>query len=579
MQTPKPNIEFDENGIPINTDFGDSYYSKSGGLEETKEVFIKACDLENKFANQNVITIGELGFGTGLNFLVVWQVWQKLKKPNGILHFYTFEKFLMPAQTAAKALEKWPELSFLTQKLIEKWPIAKKGNQRIWLDDNIALNIIIGDANETIKLQTFKADAWFLDGFAPRANQDLWGVELFNELKRLSHEDVKIGTYSVAQIVRQSLEKNGFHFKKCAGFGTKRERLEAWLDGTRKAVQRPKSIAIIGGGIAGASIAHALNRRGFEPVIFDDDEKGEYKASNNPRGLFMPRLDRVDNAEARFFKEAYLYAINEYQKLGNCFDNSGAIEIAKHVRDVEKYAMFKENPPFDEEFMEVFENSILHKKGGTIWPKETCDILSKDAIKIYKKIAKIEQIQNIWKLYDENGQLLMDTDCLIIANGIGLNDFPNISNLSVTGRMGQISIAENETAPQDLPIGSNGYYIKLENGYLFGATFDIVDIKTPPEVTQLGHEKNLEILSKFAPNIAKNVDLNNLKGRTSMRVVSKNKMPIAGDLAPNLYVHGALGSRGFSISFLLAEMIASQINNEPNPMDKEVVAQIHPSRL
>lgn len=574
----KPNIEFDENLIPINRDFGDSYYSKSGGLDETKEVFINACGLSEKFANQDNVIIGELGFGTGLNFLVVYDLWRKLKRKNGVLHFYTFEKFLMPRETAQIALSKWPEIKDLANELIENWPIHKTGSERIWFNDNIALNIIIGDANETILKQNFKADAWFLDGFAPRTNQDLWNIELFSHLKRLCKPNARLGTYSVAQIVRNSLEVNGFQFQKCKGFGSKRERLEAWLDGEEHIHQPPNSCVIIGNGIAGSALAHSLLKRNFDVTIIEDDAIGAIKASNNKAGLFMPKLDRLDDEYSRFYKEAYIYSWRQYKKLENCYEEIGVQEFARNDRDFEKFAIFKTNPPLPNDFLNIENDYLNHKKGGIIWPQNTCKALSNGAKFIDAKVLKIEKSQNnSWLVIGNNDEIIKESQLVFIANGAGIANLEIAQNLEVTGRMGQVSIA-NKKIDNSNPISSGGYFIPLNDGFLIGATFDRVGLNNPLEITHDAHKKNIEIIEKFAPNLAQEIDINKLYGRTSMRVVTKDKMPIAGKLEENLYVLSALGSRGFSISLLLAEHLISEIMGEPSPLSQFIIDKISISK-
>jgi tRNA 5-methylaminomethyl-2-thiouridine biosynthesis bifunctional protein len=567
-----PNIEFDENNIPINLDFGDSYYSKSGGLEETNAVFIDACKLREKFAKQKTIIIGETGFGTGLNLLAVWDIWQNLRRPNAILHFYTFEKFLMQRETAKQALEKWPQLANLAQLLLQKWPMNIGGIQRIWLDTQTALNIIVGDAQETMAKQDFLADAWFLDGFAPRANPDFWGQDIFTQIKRLSKPNVRIGTYTVAKIVRDGLAAVGFEFAKQKGFATKRERLEAWLEDSMPVQQtqlpNPKKIAIIGGGIAGSALVYSLAKRGYEITIFDNDIKGDFKASNNPRGLLMPRLDRTDDELSQLFKHSYLYTIQELQKFeGQGFNKTNIVEFGKTQRDFDKFAIFAQNPSLDSEHLEIDEKQLLHKNAGMAYPWQICEKLRGEIELTPLEIVKINQQNNGFELIDENNQSHI-FDYVILANGSALNQLCPIP-LPIEGRMGQVSITKGKYFEHNLPLSAGGYSVPFEDGFVFGATFEPVKLDEKLVVTQDGHQRNIENLGKFAPYLSQNIDCQNLLGRTSMRVVVYDKKPIADEIPDykNMYVLGALGSRGLSMALFLAEIIASKINDEPLPIE------------
>ncbi len=576
-----PHIEFDENNIPINLDFGDSYYSKSGGLDETLEVFIKACNLYEKFANQKNIIIGETGFGTGLNFLVVWQEWQKNRKPNSILHFYTFEKFLMPKETAQKALSKWPQLNNDAQKLLSKWPIATSGLQRIWLDEQTSLNIIIGDANETMQKQNFKADAWFLDGFAPRSNPDFWNDNIFSQVARLIKTDGRVATYSVAKIVRDGLEAAGFEHKKCEGFGSKRERLEAWPKSSniQELPKLPAKIAIIGGGISGSALYYALKKRGADIEIFDNDIKGEHKASNNPRGLIMPRIDRQDTVEARLFKLAYLYAIRELEAFEkNGFDKTIIKEFAKSKRDIEKYKIFKLQNPIDDELLQIEDDYLIHK-GAMAYPSKLCENLRGKNSIIEADIKSIKFDGEKWHLFDAQNVEYV-ADIVILANGHGINRFL-FDTLPITGRMGQVSITKQKYCDDNIPRAASGYSVPFEDGFLFGATFEVCELSKIPQVTSDANLENIKVLSEFLPDLANNIDENELEARASMRVVSDDMRPIAGAIynENNLFTLGALGSRGFSLALILAELIACEIYYEPSPFEDEIRNLVTPHRF
>ncbi len=581
MTKPTPHIEFDENNIPINLDFGDSYYSKSGGLDETLEVFVKACDLYEKFKSQNNIIIGETGFGTGLNFLVVWQEWQKNRLPNSILHFYTFEKFLMSKDIAQKALSKWPQLNNEIQILLNKWPIATSGLQRIWLDKQTSLNIIIGDANETMQKQNFKADAWFLDGFAPRSNPDFWNDNIFSQIAKLIKSDGKIGTYSVAKIVRDGLEKAGFDYRKCAGFGSKRERLEAWPKASipKETTKSPTKIAIIGGGIAGSALCYAVGKRGVEIEIFDNDRKGEYKASNNPRGLIMPRIDKLDIPEARLFKLAYLYAMRELENFeNNGFDKTIIYEYAKSKRDIEKYKTFKLQNPIDDALLQIEDDYLIHN-AAMVYPSQLCEKLRATSSIIDADIKSINFDGEKWHLLDVN-HIEHIADIVILANGNGINKLL-FDALPISGRMGQVSISKQKYCEDNIPRAASGYSIPYQDGFLFGATFEVCELSKPVQITTQANQENIRILSEFLPDLAKNIDENELEARSSMRVVSDDMRPIAGPIynENNLYALGALGSRGFSLALILAEMIVCEIFQEPLPLEDEIKNLVSPHRF
>lgn len=576
-----PDIEFDENQIPHSRHFNDSYYSKAGGFEETKIVFHQACNLPNAWQNSQNFTIGETGFGTGLNFLCTWDLWNKTKPKNGILHFISFELYLMDVVQAKQALAKWPELEALSELLLAKWPVRTNGAQRIWFEEyGICLDINIGDARQMMPKLSFKADAWFLDGFAPARNPELWGEDIFKEIRRLSKPEVKIGTYSVAQIVRHGLESAGFKYQKCEGFAGKRERLEAWLDDPIQPMKpRPQKAIIIGGGVAGTVCAYALSLRNVDCYIIDNDKDGIRKASNNPAGLIMPRIDRLETREARFFRAAFLQAIKVYNNFGEAaFKPTGVLEFAKFARDIDKFAILKNAPPLGQDFL-LFpnESKLHHLKGAIVYPSQIVKALGEKANKIFAKAIKLERDKSGFIVQCDNGATI-EGDICIIANGQGLPEFLT-EELPLVGRTGVVSFADVPWPENQIPFVGKAYALPHENGILFGATYQPQNLDEIAEISDDAHEKNIDILNQTLPSIAKNLNPTKLKGRASMRVAAQDRLPVTGKIEENLYVLGALGSRGFSTAPMGAEIIASLACHEPLPIEDDLIKLISPNRF
>lgn len=577
----KYNIYFDENNIPISNIFNDSYYSKSDGLLEAQTVFLAACGLPNNWHDNSNYVIAELGFGTALNFLATMKMWTENKPENSHLHFVSFEQFPLDAEIAKTAHENWPEILEYSEKLIKLWPAPILGIQRIEFKDmNISLTLVVGDANETMKSMDFKADCWFLDGFAPSRNPELWSKKIFYNIKRLSKPQVRIGTYTVAGLVRNNLADTGFEFEKKEGFANKRERLEAWLPETDNVFNQKQmgNVAIIGAGVAGSAIAYYLKKRGFSSIIFDDDIDNTQKASGNRAGLIMPRLDRTNTKEARFFREAYINACNMYAQMPEkCFKNKVIKEIGKSNRDFEKYEMFKDNLPLSADYLEVGDNCIFHKKGGIVYPQKIIEHLSDGCEKKSIKIDNIEKDENgLWQLFS-NGEFIGSFDNVFIASGTGLNKLLE-NKLPLNGKQGVVSIAPAD-CEVDMPLAGRGYVLCDEDAILFGATFEAIELDDIPEVSEQSHIKNLEILNLMDCNVAKGINIDKLDGRASTRVISKDKLPIVGKLDDNLFVLGALGSRGFSTAHILAQSLICKIFSEPMPIEKEIFEIIDVERF
>ena len=208
-------------GVPIATAFDDPYYSLDNGLAETRHVFLAGNDLPAGFGGN--FQIAELGFGTGLNFLVTWQAWINEGRP-GTLHFTSFEAFPMAPDDMRAALSAFPEVSALADAMLAKW---QPGAGPVLLNDGPTLEVIIGDARETVPAWHAAADAWFLDGFSPAKNPALWEPALLASVGAHTKPGGTAATYSAAGHVRQSLATAGFDVTRIPGFGRKRHMTRA----------------------------------------------------------------------------------------------------------------------------------------------------------------------------------------------------------------------------------------------------------------------------------------------------------------------------------------------------------------
>ena len=210
-------------GVPIATAFDDPYYSLEDGLAETTHVFLEGNDLPTRFGGD--FQIAELGFGTGLNLLVTWAAWAKAGSP-GHLHFTSFEAFPMQLDDMRNALSQFPQIAPYAKTLLSEWRPAKG---KITLSDGPTLHVITGDARRSVPAWDGKADAWFLDGFSPAKNPELWEPTLLRAVASHTKPGGTAATYSAAGHVRQALSGAGFDVVRTPGFGRKRHMTRARL--------------------------------------------------------------------------------------------------------------------------------------------------------------------------------------------------------------------------------------------------------------------------------------------------------------------------------------------------------------
>ncbi len=395
IQTAKLHWQLDDNGVtvPRSSDFGDVYFSKTDGLAESRHVFIDGNELTSRFANLGNFerfVIGEIGFGTGLNILAIWQLWQQIRPDNhSHLHIITTEKFPLSKTDLEQALSVWTALAGLSQQLIDNYPPPLAGCHRLnWFDERLTIDLWLGDATSSLSQVTGqgKVDAWLLDGFAPSCNQELWSAALLAQIARLSKTHTTLATFSVASAVKQGLKHQGFTLAKRKGFGKKREMLTASFqpkltsanscklyfrynkkikpffvtlpftasfESQRRqrrkannvkgfelpnfsAITKPLSVAVIGAGVAGLSSAYALAARGHKVTIFDKAQPLA-GASGNIRGFLAPKLTSLKRLETNLHAIGYLASCRFYPYLTaqtgiKILQTTGCLDLLSHNR-------------------------------------------------------------------------------------------------------------------------------------------------------------------------------------------------------------------------------------------------------
>ena len=213
---------WEEENIPYSTAFGDYYFSGNDGADECRHVFIAGNNLEKRLNGTKSFTIAELGFGTGLNFLETWRIWQNIRKPGQTLSFVSFERHPLDSASIQRGLEQWPELKHLCDTMLKYWSKRDDRLQPWQIDEQTSLRVITGDANVSVNLWNKKADAWYLDGFTPSKNPQMWSENLMQSVFDHTLPGGTFATYTSAGWVRRNLENAGFRVQRIAGHGRKR---------------------------------------------------------------------------------------------------------------------------------------------------------------------------------------------------------------------------------------------------------------------------------------------------------------------------------------------------------------------
>jgi tRNA 5-methylaminomethyl-2-thiouridine biosynthesis bifunctional protein len=610
---PEPDLDWSDPSAPRAAAFDDVYFSRRGGLAETEAVFLAGTGLPEGWQNRDRFALCELGFGTGLNVLAVWRAWKLARNAHAQLHISSVEAYPLAKADAARALAQFPEVAELAEQLLARWPVRAYGPQRLWFpEDGLSLTLHIGEAETVLGGMSGRFDAWFLDGFAPARNPQMWSPEMLRQIARLSAPGARVASFTVAGDVRRGLSAAGFTVEKKPGFGAKRERLEAVYGGERAATQsaslypyapsHPKRVVIVGAGIAGASAAQALTRRGVETIVLEAARELGAGASGNPAALVMPRLDR-GGVLREFYLAAYLHAVTTYEALG-AFDACGVEQRAGE--DAEAFADLLADPPLPPDWLAALPSgAALHTRAGVVRPGAAIEAMLRGAqLMLESPVVSLEQNGEGWLLRAQDQRALLKADAVVIAGGAALAQFEPAAFLPIALSRGQVEWGEGPALTRAL-VQSN-YLTPFEGGVLFGATFDKAETAEAVVADDASRLRNLEALAALAPEIAGSVNAKSLRSRASLRATTPDRAPIAGllpdaekwlaqyeplahgrrietDMPPpahaGVYVIGGLGARGFTLAPLLGEIIAAEMFSEPSLLPQFARDAIHPARF
>ncbi|MBU2971331.1 bifunctional tRNA (5-methylaminomethyl-2-thiouridine)(34)-methyltransferase MnmD/FAD-dependent 5-carboxymethylaminomethyl-2-thiouridine(34) oxidoreductase MnmC [Pseudoalteromonas sp. C2R02] len=644
-------IYFNQSGTPVADKFDDIYFSTDDGLAESSFVFVEKNRIIERFCNhdQNHFAIAETGFGTGLNFLNTWQQFENSEnKTVKKLHFISFEKYPIKKSDLAQSLAAWPSLKPYAEQLVDLYPVAMQGCHRLeFSNGSIVLDLWFGDIQDTLPQICFQEkgiiDAWYLDGFAPSKNPDMWQQSLFNGMANLGRHNCTFATFTASGFVRRGLIEAGFEVKKHKGFGRKREMISGQLNNANDKFSEPKyyprdnvdinKIAIIGGGIATSSLALSLSKRNTEFEVFCKDEKVAMGASHNHQGALYPHLQANFSRESQFYAHSFFYArrcfdevlakgyefpyqwcgvllhgINaEKQKRQKSLidQNNWPSELINFVSPEQASAIANVDTPY---------SGLFIKHGGWINPPKLVEAMlaysqSNKAFKLHTntKIEKYYQKDNAWYLFDGKNEYGPYSQ-VIIAAGEHSDTFEQTKSLDLHPVRGQVSHvkATAKSAKLATVLCHKGYLTpQYLDHHCIGATFTKNSKET--HISDDDNNINLKQVTDFYGDCEFSSGLNNItSAKAAIRCTSFDHMPLVGQVTdidnyqtsfatlrhgskygylpyqtstPGLYIFTGLGARGLCSAPLSAELLCSELFNEPLPIDLAMNQALHPARF
>lgn len=580
-------LEWQESGAPFSAQFQDIYFSRQGGLAETDHVFITANRLRERWsalderlcddatAARGHFTVGELGFGTGLNFLCCWRVWQELAPKRLRLHYIACEKYPLQHTALQRALAQWPELADCARQLLAQYPDHTSGVHRLVFQDacgraSITLDLHYADAQQSLAAHEDArggvVDAWFLDGFAPRTNPDLWSPSLLAHVNRLSRADATLSTYSVAGQVVRTLQESGFTVEKLPGFGQKRQMLRGSLQSRPEQALAPKPtgrwlqlpppapsprhVIVIGAGLAGCSTAWSLAQRGCRVSVLERGTEIATGASGNRQGVLQCRLNNAVDGAWHFNLQAFLYASRHYDAMqaehpSIHWQRCGVLNLAT------AFSSRRERCP--DVRLDLYASAVVHSVdqalasqlagttldgggnfmplGGWLRPSALCAAWLQHPListQCGKDVRGLRAHSGKWQALGAQGDILAEADCVVIANSTaaaGLAQTAHLPLIPLRGQLSHLGATSASIALRTVVCGRSYISPALHGEHCAGASYskDVSDLTPTPE-------EDSENLAGIAPHLlqAGIADMTLTGARVAVRAGSPDRIPMAG---------------------------------------------------
>ena len=592
-------LAFDAGGVPYSEAYGDVYHSADGGPGQARHVFLAGNALPERWRGRPSFTVVETGFGLGLNFLVTAAALLADERAPSRLHYVSVEKHPFARNDLTAALARYPELSPLASELLAGWPLCMPGFHRRHLArGRITLTLLLGDAHALLPQLEARADAFYLDGFAPEKNPGLWSASIMKELARLAAPGATFATWTVASAVREALAQAGFSVEKRPGFGRKREMLAGSFPGRTTDAVPDRRAAIVGAGIAGTSCAERLASRGWAVTLVERQAAPAQGASGNPIGLLRPALHVEDTAIALLSRAAIGYALRQFSALEReaslPWRQSGVLRLARDAAQMRRFEDIARANAFPAEFARCVDAVDAARIAGravrgpgwwipsAAWvsPPALCAAhIGQSAVRrVFSADAmRLARTNSAWRVEGAKG-VLAEAPHVILANAAEANALLSDMQLPLVPVRGQVSFAP-KGQKVDVPVSGNGFVVPTADGFALGATFQLDDFEKEPRLAD--HAANLERAESLLPGFTAGLDPARLDGRVAFRATTPDRLPIYGELPgyPGMRAALGLGANGLLWAPLCAELLASHMEGEPWPLERDLAAAIDPGRF
>ena len=628
-----------DDGILVSPEYGELPRDASHARAHANRM-LAGTGLPARWQGRRTFTIVETGFGTGSRFLATWAAWRDDPARCERLHFVAIEPHPFTRDDLRRAVSHLVADTTISENadaLIDAWPMHVPGLHRLEFDaGRVVLTLAFGDAHDMLQRLVARVDAFYLGNVASAAHGDVLSADVIRALARIAADGATYATHSHDDTVKHALEQTGFTSRDvddCAGEPALRvgEYAPRWRmrrhEPPRALPVAAREAIVIGAGLAGCAVVERLAARGWNITLIERHERIASEASGNPAGVFHPLMTRDDNVASRLTRSGFLHALARWRALedaGHAFARStrGMIHLAESADDFARMrdAFDALGAPSDYVSLldtdaarahlnlPVAHGGLLFPHGGAVWPAGVCAAQIAAAgervkLRAGTEVARLERDRDIWRAVDAAGATLAEAPVVVLANAGDAVRLAGLRHVALQPVRGQLTLLPaGSTAPLPCPTIGDGYAVPLDDGtLLIGATFEPDDVDRTMRTA--GHIENLERVRHLLPGLIGELpDVDTLRGRVAFRWVVADRVPVIGPLADEaqavanaralsgakardlpraagLYGAFGYGSRGLVWAALGAELIASQLEGEPLPLERELVDAVDPARF
>ena len=597
---------------------------------------MQGCGLPQAWAGQPQWCVLETGIGMGFNFLRTWQAWKADPDRPRILHFAACEPLAVSPSDLLKAATALPGLLPLAQQLAAQWQGLLPGLHRLSFENgHVLLSLGIGDAQDMLKVQSLTADSVFLTGLRPQHPAPGWELNTIKAVARCCRRGTRLASREVAPVMLEGLKQCGFELIKSTGLPADAHMLHAlfnpgWEPKTPRQITRPlpseaMRCVVIGAGLAGASCAASLARRGWQVTVLDVRNAVAAGASGLPAGMLAPHVSPDDSTLSRLSRQglratwqtahSQLREGLDWQACGvlqRRFDSSGALppdwpEAGDFWSRIATAA---------DGAMPAPDSALWHGAGGWIKPQKLVQaLLSGAGIRTClgvdaAHLQRMPGIEPLWQVQTASGRCIAEATLVVLAAGFDSAALLKSSQMddslttamplqAIRGQLAWGAVPRDAILPAS-PVNGDGSFIPsfpapqgpasepgqdLVPHWLMGASFerDVSndDIKVEDQLALLGRLRHL--LPATAASLTPAFEDGRALAWAGVRCASPDHLPLVGALdetaLPGVHICTALGSRGLTFAVLCAELLAAWLHHEPLPLEKRLANSLHANRF